>query len=200
MGVPFKLEQFETKRIADNWQAPQLDEAGREEIRLEAFEKGYKAGWDDAAEAQSTDADRISADFAHNLNELSFTYHEVRTTILKSLEPLLRQMIDKVLPKMVQGTLGGHVMEQLNELASNGADIPVELVISPENRPALEKLVENAEGLPLEIVDEPSLGSGQVFIRLGETETEIDLDNVISGFAGALDGFFDFNDKDVANG
>ena len=90
----FPLEEFSIKIVSND---PKLmPETSFEEHRLEAYEQGYKAGWDDAATAQADDHTRISAGFARNLQELSFTYHEAKGQILGSLEPLLKEMVTKI--------------------------------------------------------------------------------------------------------
>jgi flagellar assembly protein FliH len=200
MSKPFKFEVFETGHALQATAGPVIDAGTQEEIRLEAFEQGYKAGWDDAVAAQAADQDRISADFARNINELSFTYLEVRATILKSLEPLLREMVGKVLPRMANESLAPLVLEQVIEMAGAHSTVPVELVVAPSNLHALQSLAEGQDSLPLHILEEDSLGEGQVFIRLGDVETQIDLDGMLSGFSSALDGFFETNDKELAHG
>lgn len=200
MAKPFKLEVFETSRALTHSQQDTIDSASVEEARLEAFEQGYKAGWDDSLSSHVSDQERVSSDFARNLNELAFTYHEVRSTILKSLEPLLREMVGKVLPKMAKETIGPLVADQIIEMAGIQSSIPVELVVGPTNKKALEKLSAEQDSLPLKIISEESLGDGQVFIRIGEAEVQLDFDGVLEGFSSALDGFFETDDKDVNYG
>ena len=79
-----------------------------EDQKLAAFEKGYQAGWDDSANSQRDSATRISADFAQNIRDLSFTYQEAQSALMAEMEPLLRDMVDAVLPTLAQETLGQH--------------------------------------------------------------------------------------------
>ncbi len=76
-----------------------------EESKLASYEQGYKAGWDDAAAALAEDQTRIRADLARNLQQLSFTYQEARSHILKAVEPLLEEMVGRLLPDMARETL-----------------------------------------------------------------------------------------------
>ncbi|AML51108.1 hypothetical protein [Falsihalocynthiibacter arcticus] len=200
MSKPFKFEVFESGKVLPHVQDDALDFSSLEETRLEAFEQGYKAGWDDSLSSHVSDQERVSSDFARNLNELAFTYHEVRATILKSLEPLLREMVAKVLPKMAKSAIGPLVADQIIEMAGTQSSIPVELVVGPMNRQALEKLAAGQDSLPLKIIEEESLGDGQVYIRIGEAETQVDLDGLLDGFSSALDGFFETEDKETNYG
>ncbi len=198
MTIPFNLEVFDD--VVTRPATPLQLNAISEEEKLQAYEQGYKAGWDDAAAAQAEDQTRISADFARNLQELSFTYHEAKGKVLNALEPLLSEMVSKVLPKLATENLVEMVVEEVQEIARNAANASVELVISPENRPALERLLEGQESLPITIVEEPSLGAGQVYLRFEDLEKKIDLEAVLTRCQQAIDGFFNQPEEDVAYG
>jgi flagellar biosynthesis/type III secretory pathway protein FliH len=57
-----------------------------------------------------------------------------------------------------------------------------------------------AAGLPLEIVEEPTLGEGQVYLRMAEGETRIDLDTAVQDIIRAVHDFFDYSQKDTSDG
>jgi flagellar assembly protein FliH len=193
----FPLEEFSTKILSDD---PKLmPETSFEEHRLEAYEQGYKAGWDDAATAQAEDNTRISADFARNLQELSFTYHEAKGQILESLEPLLKEMVVKILPAIAEKTLAHSIASEVLKIAKNHADINIEIVVSPLNRPALEALLENQNNLEISIVDEASMAHGLAYIRFANTEKQIDFESVLSRYLSLVDGFFEQQKKVASN-
>jgi len=170
------------------------------EEKLKSYEQGYKAGWDDATTAHAEEQARISSDFARNLQELSFTYHEARGQVLASLEPLLTEMVEKVLPKLATESLVEMVVEEVQGVAQRVADAQVELVISPENRPAMERLLEGEQSLPVKLIEEPSLPPGQVFLRFEDIEKQIDLEAVLTRCQEAVDGFFNQTHQEAANG
>lgn len=190
-----RLEIFETeeKRSAPNMVV--LDTLSLEEAKLTAYDSGYAAGWEDAAAAQSGDQSRIGADLARNLQSLGFTYQEARMHVLRALEPLLQEMVGRLLPELARETLAPIVLDVLMPLAERMADAPVTLVLNPSARPAVEALLEQATGMPLIIVEEPSLGEGQVYLRLGNTETRIDLDRATAEITAAVRGFFELPEK-----
>jgi hypothetical protein len=76
------------------------------------------------------------------------------------------------------------------------ADAPVTLVISPAARAAAESLIDRSCSLPLTLLEEPSLGEGQAYLRLGDCETRIDLDRAIADITAALRGFYDLSEKE----
>lgn len=196
---PLRLEVFEMASEPERTTIV-TDLSAMEEARLAAYEQGFTAGWDDATTAQADSQTRLGAEIVKNLQELSFTYQEARTHVLRAIEPLLAQMAERVLPDMARAALAPMIVETLRPMADALADIPVVLVINPAARPAVEALIEQAGALPLIIEDEPTLGEGQAQLRFGQTETRIDLDRAVTDIAAAVRAFFDLNLTETPHG
>ena len=195
-----KLEVFNAQDKPTNTQTVILDRVALEDEKLASYDSGYRAGWDDANAAQSEDQTRIRAELARNLQDLGFSYHEARTHILKAIEPLMLEIVGRLLPEIARQTLAPIVLETLMPLAEGLGDAPVTLVLNPASRAAVEALVEQATGLPMTIHEEPTLGEGQVYIKLGTQEAQIDLDQATADIAAAVRGFFELPGKDRPNG
>jgi flagellar assembly protein FliH len=196
---PLRLEVFETATPPADTTVV-TDIGAMEEARLAAYEQGYTAGWDDATAAQAEDQTRLRADIGRNLQALGFTYQEARTHLLRAVEPLLLDITASLLPVLAREALAPVVLETLMPLAEQAADAPVRLVLNPSARPAVEGLVTAATGLPLTIVEEPTLGEGQVYLRLGETETQVDLDRAVAAVTAALRDFFALSREEAPHG
>ncbi|WP_010141302.1 FliH/SctL family protein [Oceanicola sp. S124] len=181
------LEDFGAPRVV---QSPGLSEEELETIRLEAFENGYKAGWDDAARAARDEQGHIAADLARNLQDLSFTYHEAHGHVLGAVKPLLEDIVGKLLPESMGESLALRIIDQLQALARDKASVAVEILVAPDNLPVLETLAEQDFGFPVKILGDDTLPDGQVYLRFGEEETQIDLGEVSDGIRKALAGFF----------
>ena len=162
-----------------------------EDQKLDAFERGYQAGWEDSTKAQADSAERISEDFARNLRDLSFTYQEAYAGIIAGMEPLMRQIVEVVLPQIAKDTLAERVAGILmQEIAAHGHQ-PVELVIAPESAEALRAILPDDPTMPTEIREDSSLAEGQVQLALGTSiEREIDLQEVLGAIGTAVEGFF----------
>ena len=221
MTLQFLLEEFTETGLAPRRPAP-VQEAGApgpapspfpdarpepaispdmlEKTRLESYEAGYKAGWDDAAQAESNEQDRIGAEFARNLQDLGFTFHEARVHVMHALEPLLAGMVQRVLPKLVSETMGQTIIEELLPLATEAADTPIEVVVAPASRQALETLLTEATAVPVTLVEEPTLAQGQVFLRSGKTERHIDFASAIDRIGVAIEALYELNEKAFRNG
>lgn len=173
-----------------------LNDVEIEDQKLDSFEKGYQAGWDDAVNAQVATKTRISSDLAKNLQEVSFSYHEARSTLTKSLEPLFSDVIATLLPEVARHSLGPHVVAQLTEMVRAQTDQVIEITVSPVNFETIETLIENELESPFVMVPDPNLSEGQVFLRIGVEEREIDLDHVIETVGAAFNNFFTATGQD----
>ncbi|MCV6823089.1 MULTISPECIES: flagellar biosynthesis protein [Halocynthiibacter] len=199
MSKPLQLDDFSaTERLEIKSQKLPIEK--QEEIRLAAYEQGYKAGWEDCVAANESDQTRISEELASNLNELSFTYHEARSSVLKSLEPVLKKITGKVLPSIAMDSFGDLVVQKALALANGACDVPVEIVASSATLEKITPSSSKVESLPLQFVEEPSLGVGQVFLRFGASERQIDVESVFEGINEIVDGLFEEDGGLVANG
>lgn len=196
---PLKLKDFRSDGLPAE-AAVFPDPALNEEMRLAAYEQGYAAGWEDAATAQAEDQHRIRADLARNLQTLGFTFQEARIHVLRALEPLILDMATRLLPEMARETLAPMVLETLMPMAEELGDAPVTLVLNPAVRPAVQALLEQATGLPLSVVEEPTLPESQVYLRLGDAETKVDLGRASADIAAAVRGFFDLSNEEKSHG
>jgi flagellar biosynthesis/type III secretory pathway protein FliH len=180
--------------------APAISPEMLERARLEGYENGYKAGWDDAAKAETEEQSRIGAEFARNLQDLGFTFHEARSHVMQALEPLLAGMVERVLPRLVSETIGQTIIEELMPLASAAADTPIEIVVSPASRSAIEGLLERESAVPFTLKEEPTLSEGQVFLRAGKLERHIDFTNAVDQIGTAINGLYELNEKAFRHG
>jgi len=169
--------------------AAPAEPADAQDVRLNAFEDGYKAGWDDATAAEAQGRERVAADFAKTLQEMSFSYHEARTHVLGALGPLLTAMVERVMPQLARAGFARTVVETAMQIAEKEADRPVRMRVCPENRAALQELVGSTPGLPLVVVDDDTLGPGQALVSAGNSESEIDIDGMLSAIESALQDF-----------
>ncbi len=174
-----KLEVFETYVPPDEavWHG---DTDELEDIRKGAYETGYAAGWQDAQdERQSAEAlRRTSAEEA--LRALHFTHHEAREHLLGALQPLLRTMVEIVLPDLARATLGATVAEQIAALSGGSLSAPVELLCNEAAARSIRPLLETITDFDLRLIEEPSLTDGQVILRLDPARAEIDLNAAVA--------------------
>lgn len=196
--MALRLEVFETPSAASDTVV--LQSAEIEEARLQSYEAGYSAGWEDAIAATSAEEGKISAEFANNLQNLGFTYHEARSHLLRSIKPVLVELAAKLLPEVAREAIAPVVLDALMPLIDESLDQPIQIQINPETRPAVERLLTQAAGMTLEIEEEPTLGEGQVYVRLGKSELKIDLDGAAAEVIRAVHDFFDYSEREETHG
>ncbi|ETX29642.1 hypothetical protein [Roseivivax isoporae] len=163
------------------------DEIARRE--LQSYEQGYRAGRDDAVRAQDEDSTRLAGDFAQNLKDLSFTYHEAYSHVLRAMTPLLRQIVETILPVALHDGLGAHVAAELEQVAARCGGLAAEVAVAPESLAAVAPFLARDFGFPVDLVPDASLREGQAELRLPDREQRIDLDGIAEGLRTAIAAF-----------
>lgn len=201
MPMRLQLESFDRPGAISGLVGSSDNEA-IEDVRLASYEKGYAAGWDDAAASQSEEQTRIRDDLAQNMRDLSFTYQEARSHVLSGLDPLLRGMVERILPELMRNTLGASVVAQITAQAEQLANAPIKVLVAPQNKAAIENALETNEALPVSLVEESSLGDGQVQFRFDDQEHMLDLDAVVTSIQTLVTQFLDTSNQErlMANG
>jgi len=190
------LEDFEA--VTQSRPAQPADSVPRAEVEAEkmaVYEQGYKAGWDDATQSEAQDQSRIGAEFARSLQDLSFTFHEARAHVIQTMEPLLNELIEKFLPDLVCETLGLKILEELRPLIEDGTDNPVQLVVAPTSRAALQKQFDQTDISGIQLTEEPSLAEGQAYLRVGRIERQIDMTGALDQISDAIRSLYALNER-----
>ena len=191
---PLVLEDFDAARTsaargAATASAGTVTPAELEDEKLKSYETGYGAGWEDAAAAFEAEQGRIAADLARHLQDLSFTYHEAHAALQRDLAGVVQGLVEKVLAPSARHALGELIEARIAEFAARSQS-PVEISVAPDNVARVEAILAGAGGLPLRILPEASLGSGQAFLRFGSAEEQIDLDAVLGEIADTVERYF----------
>jgi len=194
------LEDFGAPRRDQEPVLAKASVAELETTKLEAFETGYRAGWDDAIKAQTEDQSRISSDFAQNLQDLSFTYHEAYRQVMNGMSPLLEEIVSALMPKVLAESLGLHVIEHLQRMAAEIGTLDVVISVAPGSAASVLPLLDRDFGFPLQIQEDPSLAEGQADIRFAEIERQVDLSGLAQDIAQAVHGFAQENRRKIAHG
>lgn len=130
--------------------------------RLESFDKGYRAGWDDALKARSDDDDQRIQGLAQNLQDLSFTYHEAQSQLIASLGPLFEQITEKLLPTLARKSLGPHLVEHLTGLARDMTSGAVKLIVARGSAEEVKQLLDSTQiSLSVTVEETDALSTGQ---------------------------------------
>lgn len=171
-----------------------------EEARLEGFESGYKAGWEDAIKAHEKDSERVAAELAQSLQDMSFTYTEVQTKLMAGLSPVISQITDALLPRIAIETFGAQISAEILSLTKDASSSAIELTVSPDASPVLRAQLVEKIPLPFTLAEDMELSPGMAFVRVGNQELEINVDAVLKGVTDAMAAFLDQSLKELTDG
>lgn len=168
--------------------------------RLRQFEAGYQAGWDDATASLKGEQAHISAEFAQSLQDMSFGFVEASAKLTSALEPLMQQIFANLLPEVARQALPAHAFEQITALIGPDTTQKVDILTAPENANALQAILDDQLDLPFRVQSDANLGPTQVFLRVDESERQINFDEVLKTMSDAIDAFFQQTPKGIMNG
>lgn len=195
MGRPLKLEVFETLDLPEGPALMMPEDL--EVLRLQAYEEGYKAGWDDALAERAEKAEALHAALMQKVEQLSFGYFEARGHILGALRPLFEAMIGTVLPSTARAALAPRVVEALMPLAVPMTEQPVTLRVAPGEGDSLRSAIEGLVLPPLDIVEDPDLRPDEALIDREPQQIHVDLGGIVRDLSAAIDEFYDINQKEA---
>ena len=187
MPMPLRLEVFETPETNDGPSLMMPDQI--EDLRLNAYERGYVAGWEDGGTQHDAEAATRKLAIERRVEQLNFTYHEARGHLLKSIAPLFEAIVGTLLPTIARASVIPLVIEHLLPLAHAAAEAPVTLRISPGSRPGFDAAMAGQMLPPLDIVEADDLVEGQAEFAFGTAETRIDLTHAAARIQRAIEQF-----------
>lgn len=195
---PLALEDFDTAPAAAP--QPKITEAELDQIRRNAYETGFQAGAADAIAVFQADEARISAELVATLQDLSFGFHEASAHVMTNVTPVLRAVLDTVLPRLMAETVGYTVLEAVEPLVEEAAGIPVRLLVCPDEATAVRGIIGETADVPFVIVEDPSLERGRANLRVGAVERRIDVSGVLDRISAAVEAVAEVNTRKIANG
>ena len=184
-----RLETFE-RAAAEPDQAVMADGAYLEEQKLAAYEQGYKAGWEDASATDDQDLRALQLAVSRNLQALSFTHHEARSYLLHALQPLIECLTDAILPDLAQQALLPVLQEEVTKAAERCLGAPLTLYVHPSAHDLIQNMFKESGGLPVRIVNEPSLMPEQVLLWAADGEARVDLSETVARIRTCLHAHF----------
>ena len=194
MSIAHLLEDFGDLVQGDT---ADMTEVLLEEERLEAFEKGYQAGWDDSVKAQENQAGHVSAQFAQAIADIGFTQDEAFRALLDGVRPLFMQIVETVLPTAARRTLAPRLCEIVMQQLTKHGHRSVVVYVAPGQAAALDAAEPGQGQVSVTVREDASLSPDQVQLRFDDqTEQEIDLHDTIAAMTAAIDSYFTTDQAD----
>ena len=134
------------------------------------------------------------------MSDLSFTYHEAYTAVLRSLEPLVRQLIETTLPDLAIEGLGQTLAAEVAKIARSHAGSQVTINCHSSKRAMLQAALPTDLSLDLSLLADASLSPDQVFMKFGGVEREIDITRFATQSKNLIHNFFEDIKREPNNG
>lgn len=151
-----------------------------------AYEAGYASGWEDAHRSDDEAHLRVAAEFERNIETLAFTYHEAVDLVRAELAEFLDAIVESFLPPMLPDLTRAHLRDALRKLGEEQTVLPIEIVVSSDSLDLVEGMMSEDFSLDLSVVEDASLAPHQVFLRMGQRETAIDLAPLVDSLRSQL--------------
>lgn len=153
-----------------------------------AYEQGYNAGWDDALSQIAEEKGRIGETLAERLSLVEQTRDEAMAQMLRTLEPLLHDVFDKVLPRAVERGFLRRLMQEA-EAVLEETNASLTLLVTPEEVTALEALVSDRQDLSdvVKVKAEPALALSQAILAWEGGQKRLDLQSVMIAMEAAFE-------------
>lgn len=195
------LEEFEasTRPTSDEFR-PELAPEDIEGIRAKAYEAGYASGWDDASKAAEDQRAKVDAEFVRCVQDLGFTFHEAVGHVQGGLAELLSTLLDQFFPAILPDLLRETVREEILKNAEPHLEPTIVLVASSDTAPHFEGMVSNLDGISLELIEEPTLGPNQAFLKFQDREILADFGPLIEATRNQLLALADKDTREAEHG
>lgn len=155
-------------------------------VRTDAFERGYKSGWDDAVKSAEAERRAISEELARNLRDIGFTYFEAREEILGGVRAFLEEFLDTMYPTLLGETLCAGIAEELTDLADPIMAGDFSILVSPDDADAVRTLLPLVGNPDLEVIEEAAMPPGLAQLKSATREVSIDADRIVTRLREAL--------------
>lgn len=161
-----------------------------EDEKLQSFEDGYQAGWDDATKAQASLDTAVSSALAANLQDASFAYHEARGQLTKTVHEIMRGVVGAILPEIARQSLGAHIAQLVDAHTREAVAHKIQLRVAEVSREQVERLLPDTP-VDYEVISDPCLAPDQATLQLDETEHAVDLGQVVKDVHAAVTEYFE---------
>lgn len=136
MKISNFLEEFSANEFNQNNDSKII---AVEEDKLESFEQGYKAGWDDALAAQTEIETQNVSKLNQAISDLSFNQYSALDTASRHATSLFREILDIIFPKMINQMLQNEIIFELNKALKVNLAPEIKIFLNKEQIPRMQK-------------------------------------------------------------
>ena len=185
MSISHILSDFTALQATADFQQPDAMET----FRLEVFETGYKAGWDDAAKAYDETNTRLSNDVLRNLCDLSLKHQSNYAQLQTRLTTIVNEISNVLIPTVADQSFAPKLIIFLEQqLKDTGMDT-LDLHLNSKTARRLGDLMtpDLADRINLKV--SPVLSETQAILQINGDAIEFTFKDAIEKLSDDLAGF-----------
>lgn len=169
-----------------------------EALRDSAYSDGVKSGAEAASRAFENEKTRTLAPILEALNDMAFSQVEARQTVLKSMRPMVEQLVQTVLPESARLGFGSEVADLLCKAYEKAPASQIMISVAPDAVASIQELLAPSKA-DFTVEPDPALGGLQARVNWRGGYDQIDLDAALQGIRTTIDTFFNNFEKTGTN-
>jgi len=160
-----------------------------EALRDSAYSEGIKAGAEATSRAFEEEKIRTLAPILEALNDMAFTQVEACRAMVKSMQPMVEQLVETLLPESARMGFGAEVSALICKAFEKAPAAKLIITVSPDTVPAMQSMLAPAKA-EYAIEPDPSMGGLEARVSWQGGYDQIDLDATLTQIRTAITAFF----------
>ncbi|MBL1438239.1 MAG: hypothetical protein COB08_018830 [Rhodobacteraceae bacterium] len=169
-----------------------------EALRDSAYSDGVKSGADAASRAFEDEKIRTLAPILEALNDMSFTQIEACQMMLKSMQPMLEQLVETVLPESARLGFGAEVAALLCKAYKKAPTARIIISVAPEAVNSIQSLLAPSKA-DFSVEGDPALNGLQARVNWQGGYDQINIEEALKDTRTAINTFFNNIEKTGTN-
>ncbi len=169
-----------------------------EALRENAYSDGVKTGAEAASRAFEDEKIRTLAPILEALNDMAFTQVEACQAMLRSMRPMVEQLVQTVLPESARLGLGAEVAALLCKAYEKAPAARIIISVTPDAVASIQSLLAPSKA-DFSVEANPALSGLQAQVAWQGGYDQINLDTALDNVRGAIDTFFNTFEKTGTN-
>ncbi|MBL4807486.1 MAG: hypothetical protein JKY31_09365 [Rhodobacteraceae bacterium] len=164
-----------------------------------AFSRGVKSGAEAASKAFEAEKIRSLYPILEALNDAGFSQTAARQAALESLQPLLRVMIDTVLPASASAGFTSEVVARVLTAVERQPDANITVTVPSDSVASIEQMLSPAQA-NCQVVGDPSMSALEARVKWDSGFDSLNLIAVIDDVDAVTREFFSHQDSNIIAG
>ncbi|MDX8346404.1 hypothetical protein SLH49_00245 [Cognatiyoonia sp. IB215446] len=159
----------------------EIDDAVETRSYQDGYDQGYTAGLHAALAEQAA----LTEECVEALSAIDMTFTEARRQLLDSLQPLLHDLSDKVLPHCVANGFADQIAALIFDTTKQNAGATLTLHVHPSQQAAIAATAQKTTANVI-IKTDPSLSPHAAWLAHSGSEALLDMDGLLASIAEIL--------------